>query len=165
MLDILYKKFENFCNILDSISGVLLAFLTCIILVEVVGRYFFNHPFTLTYDLALLIFPYIVMASMVSITFHNEQLGIDFFKNKMTGNVKKIALIIIDFFTLFFIFSMFLSSAKLSKTVWYSKVGTWRMPQPFLYFPMVFSYALSFLMVLISKLKNTNKLNQKKRKE
>jgi TRAP-type C4-dicarboxylate transport system permease small subunit len=105
------------------------------------------------------------MASMVSITFYNEQLGIEFFKDKMTGNLKKIVLIIIDILTLLFILSMFLSSAKLSKTVWYSKVGTWRMPQPFLYFPMVLSYGLSFLMVLTSKLKNANKLNQKKRKE
>lgn len=165
MLDLLNKKFENFCNVLDLFSGILLAILTCVILVEVVGRYFFNHPFTLTYDLALLIFPYIVMASMVSITFHNEQLGIVFFKDKMTGNIKKIALVIIDILTLLFIFSMFLSSAKLSKTVWYSKVGTWRMPQPFLYFPMVLSYGFSFLMVLSSKLKNINRSNQKNKRE
>jgi TRAP-type transport system small permease protein len=165
MTDKIHKKFEYFCDILDFISGVALAILTIVVLVEVVGRYFFNHPFTLTYDIALLLFPFIVMIAMVSVTFRNEHLGIVYFKDRMNRRIKKIIFPIIDILTILFIFFMFLSSVKLSLTVLYSKVGTWKMPQPFLYLPMVFSFGVVFLMILIKKLTGIIKVNLEKEME
>ena len=159
------KRFENFCNGLDLIAGSLLAILTIVVLIEITGRYFFNHPFTLTFDLSLLLFPYMIMFSMVTITFRDEHLGLDYFKNKTRGRIRKIVFFIIRILTILFIFFMLLSSTKLSISVLYSKIGTWRLPQPLYYLPLVLSFGVILCMILIKNLSSIINPNKKKRME
>ncbi|MBN2395111.1 MAG: TRAP transporter small permease [Candidatus Atribacteria bacterium] len=146
------KKFENLCNKLDLISGFLLAVLTVVVLIEVGGRYFFKHPFTLTFDISLLLFPYMIMFAMVSVTFNNEHLGLDYFRNKLRGPLKRISMIIIKILTILFIFFMFLSSISLSVSVFYNKVGTWKIPQFLYYLPLILSFGVILYMILIGNL-------------
>jgi TRAP-type C4-dicarboxylate transport system permease small subunit len=159
------KRFEKFCNGLDLIAGALLAILTIVVLIEVVGRYFFKHPFTLTFDVSLFLFPYMIMFSMVTITFNDEHLGLDYFKNMTRGRIRKIVFFIIRILTILFIFCMFLSSTKLSISVLYSKVGTWRLPQPLYYLPLVLSFGAILCMILIKNLSSIINPNKKKKME
>lgn len=157
------KKFENFCHSLDLIAGALLAVLTITVLIEVVGRYFFHHPFTLTFDISLFLFPYIIMISMVTITLYEQHLGLDYFKNKMRGRLRGLIVFIINSLTLLFLLFMFISSTKLSIAVLDSTAGTWKISQSLYYLPLVLSFGVLFFMILyrnISTIINSNKKNR-----
>jgi len=157
------KKFENFCHSLDLIAGTLLAVLTITVLIEVVGRYFFHHPFTLTFDISLFLFPYIIMISMISITYYEEHLGLDYFKSKARGRLRGLIVFIVNSLTLLFLLFMFISSTKLSVSALDSTAGTWKISLAFYYLPLVLSFGALFFMISYKNIRTKFNSNKKKR--
>jgi len=83
------EKFNKFCDKVDFISAILLTILSIVVLIEVFGRYFFNHPFSFTNEISMILFPWIVFLSMISITYHDEHMSLTFFVNKLPERIKK----------------------------------------------------------------------------
>jgi len=60
-----YKRLTDWIEKAEIfISSFILGILACIIMMDVIGRYFFSHPFTWVFELTMLLFAYIVFVGM-----------------------------------------------------------------------------------------------------
>ncbi len=141
---------KNYLNYLsekvDLLSSALMVILVSVVLIEVAARYFFNSPFTFTYDLTSLLFPWIVFLSLISVTYHKEHIGIVLFISKLSLQNRRIVAIINEILTLFFIFFMFIGAIQLSIAVSNQMIGNLYMSKTFYYLSLVVS--LAFILFL-----------------
>ena len=141
---------KNYLNSLservDLLSSALMVILVSVVLIEVAARYFFNSPFTFTYDLTSLLFPWIVFLSLISVTYHKEHIGIVLFISKLSLQNRRIVAIINEILTLFFIFFMFIGAIQLSIAVSNQMIGNLYMSKTFYYLSLVVS--LAFILFL-----------------
>jgi len=141
-----HNKLDYLAEKIDLVSSGLMVLLVSVVLIEVAARYFFHSPFTFTYDLTSLLFPWIVFLSLISVTYHKEHIGIIFFVNKLPFKAKKTVAIINEFLTLFFIFFMFIGAIQLSIAVSDQMIGNLYMSKTFYYLSLVVSLAfISFI--------------------
>jgi len=140
------KMFDKLSDKSDLFSAVLLMALVFIVLIEIAARYFFNSPFTFTYDLTSLLFPWIVFLSMISVTHHKEHIGLVFLKNKLPKRLKNISSIINDFLESSFIAFMFIGTIKLSIAVSNQMIGNLYMSKAFYYLPLDVAFAIILYM-------------------
>ena len=158
------EKFNKFCDKVDFISAILLTILSIVVLIEVFGRYFFNHPFSFTNEISMILFPWIVFLSMISITYHDEHMSLTFFVNKLPERIKKIAFFIDDTLSMLFVFFILLGSIKLSIAVLDQMIGTLYLSKTFYYLSIVVSFTIilymkfSEVILFILKRKEDNKI-------
>jgi TRAP-type transport system small permease protein len=84
------KSVIVFNGILHKISSVLLLLLMFLTTADVVGRYFFNHPITGTYELTGLALAMIIFFSLGSAQLARDHIEIDFLTNKMPERAKEL---------------------------------------------------------------------------
>ena len=135
-------RFDYLSNKIDLISAGLLVILVFVVLIEVVARYFFNSPFTFTYDLTSLLFPWIVFLSLISVTYHKEHIGIVLFINKLPERLRNGVFIFNEFLTLFFILFMFIGAVRLSIAVSNQMIGNLYMSKTFYYLSLDIALAV-----------------------
>lgn len=140
------KYLDSLSDKIDLISSFLMLILVSVVLIEVAARYFFNSPFTFTYDLTSLLFPWIVFLSLISVTYHKEHIGIVLFISKLSLKSKKVVAIINEFLTMFFILFMFIGAIQLSIAVSNQMIGNLYMSKTFYYLSLVIS--LAFILFL-----------------
>ena len=140
------KYLDSLSHKIDLISAGLMVILVSVVLIEVAARYFFNSPFTFTYDLTSLLFPWIVFLSLISVTYHKEHIGIVLFVSKLPLKSKRVVAIINEFLTMFFILFMFIGAIQLSIAVSNQMIGNLYMSKTFYYLSLVVS--LAFILFL-----------------
>lgn len=140
------KYLDSLSDKIDLLSSGLMVILVSVVLIEVAARYFFNSPFTFTYDLTSLLFPWIVFLSLISVTYHKEHIGIVIFVNKLPLKSKRAVAIINEFLILFFILFMFIGAVKLSIAVSNQMIGNLYMSKTFYYLSL--DIALAFILYL-----------------
>ena len=140
------KKFDKLSDKIDLLSGSLLIILVAFVLIEIFGRYFFNHPFSHTNEITMLLFPWIVFLSMISVTHHKEHIGLVFFVNKLPKKIKNIFFIFNEFLTLFFILFMLIGAIRLSIAVSNQMIGTLFLSKTFYYLSLDVSFAIALYM-------------------
>mgnify|MGYP001105367215 CR=1 FL=1 len=140
------KYLDSLSDKIDLISSFLMLILVSVVLIEVAARYFFNSPFTFTYDLTSLLVPWIVFLSLISVTYHKEHIGIVLFISKLSLKSKKVVAIINEFLTMFFILFMFIGAIQLSIAVSNQMIGNLYMSKTFYYLSLVIS--LAFILFL-----------------
>jgi len=140
------EKFNKFCDAIDFISAILLVILSILVLIEVFGRYLFNHPFSFTNEISMILFPWIIFLSMISITYHDEHMSLIFFVNKLPERIKRIAFFIDDTLSILFIFFIFLGGIKISIAVSDQMIGTLYLSKTFYYLSIDVSFAILLYM-------------------
>lgn len=141
------SKFDKLCNIMDFISGILLYVLTGVIIIEVVGRYFFNHPFSFTSELSLLIFPWVVFLTCISVTHNNEHIAVTFFREKFSEKFKTFSEIFSEVLIFIFILLLFIGSIQLGIAVANQTVPTLQISKLYFYLSLIVAFAIILYML------------------
>lgn len=74
----------------DYSAGLLLVLLTLTVFTEVIFRYLLNMPIRFSAELAMIIFPWMIFLSSVTITWSDSHIGIVIFRHAQTGIRRKI---------------------------------------------------------------------------
>ena len=143
------QQFDRLSNRIDLVSALLMSLLVLIVLIEIFGRYFFNHPFSFTNEITMLIFPWIVFLSMISVTHHKEHIGLVFIVNKMPEKTRYILFIAKEIITMFFILFMLIGTIRLSIAVSNQMIGTLYMSKTFYYLSLDVSFAIILYMKIM----------------
>jgi len=70
------------------VASFLLGFLACIIMMEVVSRYFFNHPFHWVFELTMFLITYVVFLGMPAMYKQKSLIILEFLFNRLSPRVK-----------------------------------------------------------------------------
>ena len=79
----------------DYSAGLLLVLLTLTVFTEVIFRYLLNMPIRFSAELAMIIFPWMIFLSSVTITWSDSHIGIVIFRHAQTGIRRKIVEVVI----------------------------------------------------------------------
>ena len=127
-------KIVNFSiKIVNIVTGILMVFLTLIVTIEVISRYFLNLPLAYTGEMTSLIFPWMIFLAAISVTKEEGHLSISYFRNLLPKSGQKIALIFAKLVMLYFSIAMIFSSYQLSQVVVNQKMPMLRISRSWLY--------------------------------
>ena len=80
------------------VASFLLGVLACIIMMEVVSRYFFKHPFHWVFELTLFLITYVVFIGMPAMYKQKSLIVLEFLFNRLSPKVKWYLSLIWEFF-------------------------------------------------------------------
>ncbi len=109
------RFFQILERIVNVLSAVLVAFLTVVVSTEVISRYFFGFPITITTELTTIAFPWIVALAAITITINDENLALLFVKDSFKGRKRFVIEIILR--TLSLVFSVIMTKASFELNV------------------------------------------------
>lgn len=148
------KKDLNFYNnfifkILVGISNFLLVLMTCLVSLEVIGRYFFNTSFIFVTPMTGVLFPWLVFLAIMGVTKNNNHISVNYFRDKLPFKAKKIVIIFNKLVMLFFCIFMLLSSYDLSTSVLHVMAPIINVSKFWLYSSMIVAFGGSSIVILV----------------
>ncbi|EDL65401.1 transporter [Bacillus sp. SG-1] len=114
---------------------------------EVLSRYVFNFPLVFSTELTNLLFPWIIFITAISVTKNEDHLSINFLRDKMSRNGRKITFILTKLVMMFFSFYMVLSSYQIAKSVVNQPLPMLRISKAWLYSSVTVSFTLIFIIL------------------
>lgn len=142
--------YNNFIfKIIVGVSNLLLVLLTCLVSLEVIGRYFFNTSFIFVTPLTGVIFPWLVFLAIMGVTKNNDHISVNYFRDKLPFKAKKIVVIFNKLVMLFFCVFMLISSYDLSMGVLQIIEPIINISKFWLYASMIVAFAGSSLVILV----------------
>lgn len=84
-------------NITHNISMILLFLLMFLTAIDVVGRFFFNHPITGTFELTGILLAFVIFYSLGMLQIKDQHIEIDFLSNKFPRKIQDILKMLISF--------------------------------------------------------------------
>ncbi|MCC8060310.1 MAG: TRAP transporter small permease [Clostridiales bacterium] len=147
-----WKKFIT--NIDQYISAVLFIIIMVLLFVQVVSRYVFNHSFTWTEELSILLFVWMTYMGVSSAVTYRKNLRIDALLDAVPFKVKKALLIIGD--VIFIVFNIYLifPFLQLIKSIGNSRTAILGIPKAITYWliPVILIITCVKLLIDINKL-------------
>ncbi|WP_245712534.1 TRAP transporter small permease [Anaerobacillus alkalilacustris] len=155
---------NKFIQVVDALTILLMTFMTVIVFLEVLSRYFFNFPFAFSGELTAILFPWVIFMGAIIVTKNDGHLSITHFRGLLRSKYQKLLIIIGKIVMLFFSFYMFLSSIELANSVSAQKFPVLQISMNWLYLSGVFAFigmsvVLIYQLILLVKnsLKETGK--------
>ncbi|WP_044022482.1 TRAP transporter small permease [Bacillus sp. SG-1] len=141
------KILDRFINVIDVFASILMVLLTMVVFGEVLSRYVFNFPLVFSTELTNLLFPWIIFITAISVTKNEDHLSINFLRDKMSRNGRKITFILTKLVMMFFSFYMVLSSYQIAKSVVNQPLPMLRISKAWLYSSVTVSFTLIFIIL------------------
>ncbi len=146
------NSIKNFFDLLAKIiivfTSVLMVLLTAVIFFNIVVRYFFSIPIAFTYEMAELLFPWIVFLAIINVTLDNENIDIQFFVRLFPKPFQVVSAYFTKLVMLFFSIYITLSSFKLATTVKNHTMPILGLSKSWLYWSVTFSFAGVTLVII-----------------
>ena len=145
------KIFSILERTVNVICALLVAFLTIVVGTEVISRYFFGFPITITTELTSITFPWIVALAATTITMHDENISLLFVKERFKGRPRFILEMFLQVLSILFCVFMVKASFDLSVALSSQRMALLRFSKAALYSSVLFSFS-AITMILVYKL-------------
>jgi TRAP-type C4-dicarboxylate transport system permease small subunit len=145
------KIFSILERTVNVICALLVAFLTIVVGTEVISRYFFGFPITITTELTGITFPWIVALAATTITMHDENISLLFVKERFKGRPRFILEMFLQVLSILFCVFMVKASFDLSVALSSQRMALLRFSKAALYSSVLFSFS-AITMILVYKL-------------
>lgn len=108
------KLLKKITDSINNFTGILLIILTAITFYEVISRYIFNKPWIYSNGLTMLIFPWMIFISAISITADKNHLSIEYFRGLLPKKIKTFVMYVSEVWILGFLIYMFFSGLEIT---------------------------------------------------
>lgn len=140
--------FDLFAKVIIIVTSGLMVLLTVVIFFNVVVRYFFSIPIAFTYEMAELLFPWIVFLAIINVTLDNENIDIQFFVRLLPKPLQVFSAYFTKVVMLFFSVYITISSLRLASTVKNHTMPILGLSKSLLYWSVTFSFAGVTLVII-----------------